>query len=1281
VIESNLGKVIAFYSYKGGTGRTMALANVGCALARDPKLQRPVLLVDWDLEAPGLHRYFRKQVVTQFRGEEGQFDKAPGLIDLFHELRSRIAPDGDLAQHEQDYESVAPLFNDFQLEKYIIKTDVPRLHLIKAGSFGNAYAANIASFQWPELYHRSPYLLRAFADRLASDYSFVVIDSRTGLTDTSGICAMLMPEVLVAVFTPNRQSLFGVIDLVREAASYRAKSDDLRPLMVYPLPSRIEASEPALRHSWRFGDRSAGIPGFQGMFEEAFKEIYELPACDLGSYFDDVQIQHLPDYAYGEEIALLVEQTHDRLSLTHSYLRFTARLAKGDLPWASPTPREETFQEQIIFERRLPLESGWRWFLSFNSRDQALAEAFKVAIERAQPASSLYFAPSQLRAGASWSASLVQGIAEAKGFILLIGAHGLSPWQVIEYDEAIDRRVKSPDFPIVLVLLEGQTAPGLPFLRRCPWVVTSDPASDKTVAQVIDSAAGGGAAQGNLWRYTAPYRGLAAMTEADADFFFGRERETVEVIEALAAMPDKMPLLIGNSGVGKTSLAEAGVLAGLLRQSWPQTATTTVRPWPNALNDSRRWCVLKLRPGTDPVRALVESFFRIWRFDALDPGRLTRVAEWTDGLLKRKVTLNDLIDETERRLQDLRETNPPGYLIYIDQGEELYVRAEEYQRRCFSELVAKGLGAHRVRVMMSLRSDFLGELQRDESFLTVHRLINVPPMREAELLEVVSRPAELLGARFETDRLAYDIAARAAYDSVRNTGSLPLLSYLLDDMWQQMVKRDDAVLRLPAHSLELGDVLGKRADAFLALHPESANMLRRIFTLHLTTIREDGEPTRRRARRSEFSDEEWRLITQLADHPNRLVMTASTEEGEVYAEVAQDAVFRRWSKVREWIANEREFLAWRSGLEAAHRDWQAAPDASKQDALLMGVALARAHRWLDKRGQDLAGLDREFIMRSMARERRAQARVSRTRALAYVLLVGIIVGLVGWINQHYINQQWRWYTIQRPFMAANIQPYVLTTQAEQALKPGETFRECTSEPAKDYCPEMVVVPAGSFLMGSSQSEAGRYPNEGPQHEVKIARLFAVSKFELTFDDWDTCVAYGDCGDVSDAGWGRGRRPVILVSWDDAQQYVRWLSKITGKSYRLLSEAEYEYAARAGTQSHYPWGDDIGKSNANCNGCGSQWDIQTAPVGSFAPNAFGLYDMVGNVSEWVEDCYHPNYDGAPADGSAWISGGCEHRVARGGSWSSIPPALRSASRQANTTAYQSSNVGFRIARTL
>ena len=189
-------------------------------------------------------------------------------------------------------------------------------------------------------------------------------------------------------------------------------------------------------------------------------------------------------------------------------------------------------------------------------------------------------------------------------------------------------------------------------------------------------------------------------------------------------------------------------------------------------------------------------------------------------------------------------------------------------------------------------------------------------------------------------------------------------------------------------------------------------------------------------------------------------------------------------------------------------------------------------------------------------------------------------------------------------MMTQVRPYVLTAERERALKPKDAFRECAQD-----CPEMVVVPAGTFIMGSPEGGQDERP-----HQVTFANPFAVSKFEVRFDDWDACVTYGDCPHASDSGWGRGRQPLINVSWDDAQRYVAWLSRMTGETYRLLSEAEWEYAARAGTKTVYPWGNEIGEINANCFGCGTPWHHQRAfPVGSFTANAFGLYDMIGNVS--------------------------------------------------------------------
>src|SRR5262244_4143785 len=176
-----------------------------------------------------------------------------------------------------------------------------------------------------------------------------------------------------------------------------------------------------------------------------------------------------------------------------------------------------------------------RWFLSYNSQDLALMQSFEAALRRKDADARFFFAPKSLRAGGFWLPELAQEIAEATAFILLVGEKGIGPWQAMEYYEALDRRVKQLDFPVVLVLLDGRAAPGLPFLRQMHWVITANPASEKSLAQIMDAAAGDGAPPGEIWRHTAPYRGLHAMTESDADFFFGRGRETAEVVEALAA--------------------------------------------------------------------------------------------------------------------------------------------------------------------------------------------------------------------------------------------------------------------------------------------------------------------------------------------------------------------------------------------------------------------------------------------------------------------------------------------------------------------------------------------------------------------------------------------------------------------------------------------------------------------------------------------------------------------------------------------------------------------------
>ena len=227
--------------------------------------------------------------------------------------------------------------------------------------------------------------------------------------------------------------------------------------------------------------------------------------------------------------------------------------------------------------------------------------------------------------------------------------------------------------------------------------------------------------------------------------------------------------------------------------------------------------------------------------------------------------------------------------------------------------------------------------------------------------------------------------------------------------------------------------------------------------------------------------------------------------------------------------------------------------------------------------------------------------------------------------------------------------------------------------------DMVSIPAGSFRMGDGEG----YDDEKPAHTV-TAPAFKLGKHEVTFAQWDACVADGGCGGYSpdDEDWGRGDRPVINVSWDDTQSFIEWLNERTGGNYRLPTEAEWEYATRAGNTTEYSWADYLNNNLANCRNddCGDRWEY-TAPVGSFPANAWGLHDLHGNVWEWVQDCWNDSYNGAPTDGSAWTSGDCSQRVFRGSSWDLPSRALRSAvrSRDDRTLRSRSDNIGFRLAQ--
>ena len=394
---------------------------------------------------------------------------------------------------------------------------------------------------------------------------------------------------------------------------------------------------------------------------------------------------------------------------------------------------------------------------------------------------------------------------------------GLGPWQVIEYYEALDRRVKQPDFPVVLVLLEGQPAPGLPFLRQLHWIITADPASEKSVAQFMDAAGWRRRAAGELWRHTAPYRGLAAMTEADSDFFFGRGRETVEVIRALEATPDKLAgpsrqfrrwqVLAGASGrarrVYAAGLARNGrgarrLAAGVQRQ--PALVRAHAQARHRAGAGAGRAVLSNLAVRSPPIRARATLQTRLDRRSS----RRTRYAARSARRHRRRLATN------------CDQSKPPAFLLYIDQGEELYVRAEQRQRRRFSESLAEGLADPRLRALMSLRADFFGELQNDEPLYAVAPA----DQRAAAARGAIARGREPAGRScLAPASRPIILPATSPGGRRRNPPRTPARCRCCPisstTCGRQMVQRGDGVLRLPAQAIELGGVLVDRANAFL----------------------------------------------------------------------------------------------------------------------------------------------------------------------------------------------------------------------------------------------------------------------------------------------------------------------------------------------------------------------------------------------------------------------------------------------------------------------------------
>jgi hypothetical protein len=439
-----------------------------------------------------------------------------------------------------------------------------------------------------------------------------------------------------------------------------------------------------------------------------------------------------------------------------------------------------------------------RIFLSFNSKDQALAEAIRAGLARLEPDATIFFPPVALGSG-MWLPRLGHEIAEADAFLLLIGPQGIGPWQQVEYFAAFDRHVNEKAFPLVPVIAAGAQAPGLAFLRSLNWVEAPVVTEDKALRQIIAALKGETLATTTpLWKLVNPYCGLEAMTEANADYFFGRTKETVTVL-SLLANDHRLPVLVGAPGVGKTSVARAGVLSALKAMRWPSADGAGSSPWPTSLHNSRSFLTLIMRPGNEPLEALAAVFTNLWGLDPRDPNQVALPRKWAKGLSSGDTKLTDLISGTQEELKKRESAAPERVLIYLDQSDELYTRAVPNDARRFSEVLAEGLNDQRFLAFASLRADYFDRFQADEALFKSYEHIDVAPFDRFQLQEVVKEPARVLGVEFEYN----NIPSTLADDAAAQPGALPLLSYLLTDMWDAMIKRGRPVLSLPPEAMNM----------------------------------------------------------------------------------------------------------------------------------------------------------------------------------------------------------------------------------------------------------------------------------------------------------------------------------------------------------------------------------------------------------------------------------------------------------------------------------------------
>jgi len=783
---------------------------------------------------------------------------------------------------------------------------------------------------------------------------------------------------------------------------------------------------------------------------------------------------------------------------------------------------------------------------------------------------------------------------------------------------------------------------------------------------LLERRAGAALASAAIRWHKAPFRALLSYEFEDAPIFFGRTRARNELRELLARQIERgsaFVLVFGASGSGKSSLAKAGLVPDL-----------TLPGMIGRIGLVRRAVMRPSDIGGDPLAALAAAILSPTALPELaglhyTPEQLG--ALFRDAPGQATLPIRQGLSEAGKKA-DLAETAEARLVLVVDQLEELFTidglgdEVREAFVAALDTLAKSGL----VWVVATMRSDFFDRLETSAGLALARLAANevryqLLPANDAEIRQIIRQPAQEAGLRFAHDAargLSLDEAISQA--AAANRGALPLLSFLLDQLWQ---KRSDTGLLTFAAYEELGGLegaIGRRAEEVFQAQPEAVQkelvpLLRSLVTVRGTMATARAAPlllfpagSPRRTLVDAFLDPEARLLV------------SDSDGGWAQLRLAHEALLTDWPRAKAQVDADARDLELRGRLEEEAEAWRAVRTRrEKRGRVLVGLVLAEARALLARWGTELPGEIREFVSasRRAARWRRFRQWGMVASAPMAVALFAVIVwaGLVWW-GVRQIEAEW----------------------AEEQ--------------------EFVSVKAGCFDMGSSDgsngspAEPGRYANEGPVHNVCV-KPFDFAKLEVKQGEWRRVMIFPSTPDPS--RFKGENLPVESINWNEAQRFV-WLMSLFGHGhYRLPSEAEWEYAARAGTTTSRYWGNniddgcayeniadqslknlapDIISEFANCN----DGHPTTAAVGwSKKPNPWGLYDMLGNVANWVEDCYVDSYSGTPTDRSPNTTGACTSRVVRGGSWNFNPRSDRAADRFNGDPVSRSGSIGFRLARTI